>query len=78
MVKTVCEEDFKTCLVKLRNLRLWAFQNNIDPWAFRQMLLIALTMDTEAAIERGVNPEDLQKFDSTAKEDIKTWIQRLR
>jgi len=77
MVGTVNEKDFKACLLKLRSLRLWAVQNNIDPWAFRQMLLIALEMDTKVALERGIKPSDLQNFDSIAKEDIQSWMAQL-
>jgi len=75
--ETVSERDFEACLVKLRDLRLWGVQNNIDPWAFRQMLLIALEMDTRAALDRGISLIDLQKFDSIAKKDIQLWMQKL-
>jgi len=77
MIATVNEKDFKECLLKLRNLRLWAVQNSIDPWAFRQMLLIALEMDTKAAVDKGIKPIDLQKFDTVARKDVQLWMQNL-
>jgi len=77
MERSVNEKDFKACLLKLRDLRLWAVQNNIDPWSFRQMLLIALEMDTKAALDRGISLVDLQNFDSIAKKDIQLWMQNL-
>jgi len=77
MVETVSEKDFKECLIKLRALRFWAVHNRIDPWAFRQMLLIALEMDTKAALERGISPIDLQNFDSFVKKDIQSWMKQL-
>jgi len=77
MERSVNEKDFKACLLKLRDLRLWAVQNNIDPWSFRQMLLIALEMDTKVALDRGISLVDLQNFDSIAKKDIQSWMQNL-
>jgi len=77
MGETVNEKDFKACLVKLRNLRLWSVQNNIDPWAFRQTLLIALEMDTKAALDRGISPINLQNFDLIVKKDIQSWMKQL-
>jgi len=77
MGEPVSEKDFKACLVKLRSLRLWAVQNKIDPWAFRQMLLIALEMDTKVAMDKGIKPIDLQKFDTVARKDVQLWMQNL-
>jgi len=73
-VATVTEKELQACLAKLRDLRLWCVMNKIDPWAFRQMLLIALEMDTKAALERGVKTIDLDKFDAFVKKDIKSWM----
>jgi len=77
MVETVSEKDFEQCLLKLRSLRLWAVQNKIDPWAFRQMLVIALEVDTKVALDRGIKPSDLDHFDSFVKKDIKSWMAQL-
>jgi len=77
MAKTVNKQHYKACLLKLRDLRLWAVQGDIDPWAFRQMLLIALEMDTKAALERGVKSIDLLNFDSIVKKNIQLWMLNL-
>jgi len=74
MAETVSEKDLKACLVQLRNLRLWSVIRQVDPWAFRQMLLIALEMDTKAAIDRGISSINLQNFDAFVKKDIKSWM----
>jgi len=77
MAEPISEKDFKECLVKMGDLRLWAVQSKIDPWAFRQMLLIALEMDTKAAVDKGIKPIDLQKFDTVARKDVQLWMQNL-
>jgi len=77
MEETVNAKDFEACLLKLRSLRLWAVQSNIDPWAFRQMLIIALEMDTKVALDRGIKPTNLQNFDLIVKKDIKSWMTQL-
>jgi len=74
---SVDEKHFTECLIKLRDLRLWAVINKIDPWAFRQTLIIALEMDTKVALERGIKQCDLQKFDFTAKKDAQLWVELL-
>jgi len=61
-------------MLKLRDLRLWAVINDIDPWAVRQMLVIALEMDTKAALDRGIKREDLENFDKLVKEDVQKWM----
>jgi hypothetical protein len=70
----VNKEHLKACLLKLRDLRLWAVTNNIDPWAVRQTLVIALEIDTKAALDRGIKREDLENFDKLVKEDVQKWM----
>lgn len=43
----------------------------------RQGLLIALELDTAAALERGVPRQNLEKFDQVAKADTQAWILRV-
>jgi len=61
-------------LQAIRNLRAWAIREHIDPWALRQGLLVALEMDTAAALARGVSKAALDAFDVEAKKDIRAWI----
>jgi len=67
----VDEEDLVKVLRWVREMRRWALYEKIDPWAFRQALLIALEFDTEAALERGVTKNHLKKFDMLAKWEAK-------
>lgn len=60
---TVKKQDLITVLKWLRDLRIRALRKRIDPWAFRQGLLLVLQLDTRAALERGVPLEALQNFD---------------
>ena len=60
---TVREQDLLQVLKWFRDLRIRALKKRIDPWAFRQGILLILQLDTQAALERGVTLEALQKFD---------------
>jgi len=71
---TVSEDELVQVLCWVRNLRKWAVRTQIDPWAIRQGLVMALEMDTAAALKRGIKPEDLQNFDQVVRQDIKAWI----
>jgi len=62
-VVAVSERDLFRVLKKFRDLRAWAVRARIDPWAFRQGLLLGLHLDTRAALERGIPRENLQAFD---------------
>ena len=37
--KTVSEKDFYLVLERLRDVRKWAVERDIDPWAFRQAMI---------------------------------------
>ncbi len=67
MALDVPREDLLRALMKLRNFRAWGVIENIDPWAIRQGLIMVLAMDTEAALERGVDPDTLFAFDEEAE-----------
>lgn len=71
----VSEAELEKALKRIRALRLWAVQSDIDPWALRQALLMALEMDTKAALGRGIRPEALRDFDARVKADIRTWLE---
>jgi len=66
---TVKERDLLQVLKWLRDLRLMAVKKRIDPWAFRQGLLMILHLDTLAALDRGVSHEDLRVFDCLVEEN---------
>lgn len=73
---TVRERDLTTCMVYIRDMRAHAVINNVDPWAVRQALVLALEMDTAAALERGVKPEELRRFDTFIKKDVRAWLKK--
>jgi len=66
--------DFIAVMTKLKDLQEFCVRNNIDPWATRQVLTIALEMDTAAALARGIRREDLESFDQVVKRDAREWI----
>jgi len=70
----VSEKDLLQMLKWIRGLRAWAVKNNIDPWAVRQGLIIALEMDTYLILNRGIPLESLKEFDRIASYDAKMWI----
>ena len=74
MTGTVREEDLMPILTRLRDLRRYAVMHNIDPWAFRQALLLALELDTQAALLRGISRRDLAAFDQRAVEDARRLV----
>jgi len=73
---TVYENDVVRVLGKFRDLRKWSTENRIDPWAFRQALLMVVDMDAKAALEHGIKLGDLSEFDETVREDIKRWLEK--
>lgn len=76
-MKTVSENDVLVVLTKLRDLRAWVIAKNIDPWATRQALLMALEMDTKAALEHGITQMQLDQFDNFVKHDMVNWLKNL-
>ena len=71
---TVSERELFLVLKWLRDVRSWAFKRRLDPWAFRQAMIIVLELDTATAIERGRTPEQLAAFDRVAREDAREWV----
>lgn len=71
------EEDLLYILKNLRDLRAWAYHTKVDPWVFRQGLIMVLEMDTDAALKRGVSEKDLQLFDKGAKSEARRWISKF-
>jgi len=63
MSSTVKEQDLLQVLKWLRDVRFRAVKKRLDPWAVRQGLLMVLELDTRAALERGVPPEERERFD---------------
>lgn len=74
---TVEEKDLVSVMLKVRDLRAWALRFGINPWALRQGLVMALEMDTAAAIERGIPKDDLDNFDKLTRVDINSWIKLM-
>jgi len=74
---TVSEKDLSKVLMRLRDIRAWAVRVDMDPWAFRQALLLVLHIDTACALERGVSREHLESFDSFVAREAQAWVQRL-
>lgn len=71
--RKVPDKDLAEVLGWLRELRLRAFQGSLDPWAFRQALIIVLELDRVGALEKGVKLGDLNRFDAKAWEDASRW-----
>jgi len=61
-------------LKKIKEMRRWANKNDVDPFVFRQALIIALELDTFAALKAGVPLEQLKAFDREVSLDIKRFI----
>lgn len=73
----VPEEDLVRALMSLREFRAWGVREDIDPWAIRQALIMVLAMDTEAALERGVDPDTLFTFDEEAETKAGEFIESI-
>lgn len=78
MAETVYERDLLKVLGKLLDMRAWAVRVNMDPWALRQGLIVALVMDTAAALQKGVKTEELVAFDEAVRADAQIYVSRLR
>jgi len=63
---TVDEKHFYDALQRLRDVRKWATTTQGDPWAFRQALITVMSIDTTVALEAGIDPRELKKFDMAA------------
>jgi len=73
-LRIVSEEELKAVMNEMEQLRAWCVRNRINPWAFREALLIALELDTVAALGRGVRTEELEWFDETVRRDVRGWL----
>jgi len=76
-METVKEKDLEAVLKWVRDLRKFCVLHNIDPWATRQALIMALEMDTRVALDRGIPKEHLDQFDGIVKADIQKWMERF-
>ena len=74
---TVSERDLVEVLRRLRDVRAWSVRRRIDPWAFRQALLLVLHIDTACALERGVSREHLASFDGFVAGEAREWVRRF-
>ena len=73
-IGTVEEKDLIQVMKWIRGLRAYAVKHNLAAWAVRQGLLMALEMDTRTAINRGIKPEDLHRFDRAVSVDVRAWM----
>jgi len=78
MSRTIPEKDLTGCMKWIRDMREWAFRNGINPFALRQAIIMALEMDTVAALSRGVKPEELKAFDDEVRRDVAEWIRQMK
>jgi len=76
-MKPVDKKDLLRALKRLRNFRAWGVKRNVDPWAIRQALIMVLAMDSAAATDRGVNVENLCKFDMVARLKAQEFIDSI-
>lgn len=74
---TVSEKDLFQVLRRLRDVRAWSVRVDMDPWAFRQALLLVTHIDTACALERGVSREHLESFDAFVAEEAQEWVRGL-
>ena len=73
----VPEKDFYLVLKRLRDVRKWAVERDIDPWAFRQAMITVLELDTVTGVERGVKPEKLDEFDAVTRREAREFVRSL-
>ena len=73
---TVKEKDLAHVMKWIKGLRAYAVSHNLDAWAVRQGLLMALIIDARVAIQRGVKPVDLRRFDRAVRADMQGWMDR--
>lgn len=66
--------DLNLVLSGIRELRKLAILKKIDPWAFRQALIMTLEMDTDAAMKRGIKKQELDIFDDRVRVDVEAYI----
>jgi len=77
-MERIDENQLREALRRIRDLRLWAAMNRINPLAVRQALITAMEIDTDAALHRGVSLQDLAKFDAKVTAYCRDWIQKQR
>lgn len=75
--KIVPDRCLYLLLARLRDVRNWAGESNVDPWAFRQAMITVLELDTWTALESGVKPDTLDEFDAEAKKQAREFVRRL-
>lgn len=69
-------EDLWKVLTWLRDVRARGVAEDVDPWAFRQALVMTLELDTMAAVERGVSREGLERFDKVSRMEARKLLGR--
>lgn len=73
----VNEKELAKVLLQIMRLRRWVLQNEIDPWAARQGLIICLELDRKAALDIGVPKDNLIQFDVLAQSYAQSYIKRI-
>jgi len=77
-MSVVDEKQLLSVLERIRDLRRWVLDNQIDPWAMRQGLVIALALDTKSALARGIKALALADFDEAIYRDMRKWGREMR
>ncbi len=68
--------DFASGMKMLKDFRKWAYENNVDPWVIREVLVFAFEFDNLAALEMGIPQEKLDEFDAVVKLQAKAIASR--
>jgi len=71
----VREGDLINMMRYIRDLRRWAYEHKVDPWAVRRALVMVLALDTAAALKRGVSSENLEAFDREIRASVQEWVE---
>jgi len=76
-VRTMSESEVREVVDELIDLMISMMRGGINPGAIRAGLIIALEIDTMAALKAGSPPELLAGFDSRVKKAAKEWLKRI-
>jgi len=68
------EKQLTEAMIKIRDLRAWATKKKVDPWVFRQALIMTLELDTIAAAGHGVCEAELDQFDRRCRAEARKMV----
>jgi len=70
-MSSVSEELLRDVLLTIKEWREKCTRMKLDPWAVRQGLLIALELDAEGMLLKGVPKAHLDFFDAEVRQDFR-------